>query len=243
MNNNFSDYIVYVDESGDHSLISIDQNYPYFVLAFCIFRKQDYIDSVVPQLQRFKFDLFGHDMVVLHELEIRKSKPPFNILLDATVREPFMVGLNNLVENAPFTIVASVIDKRAHLDRYGHNAHSPYELSLLFCMERLMHFLMAIGQSDRKTYIVLECRGKKEDDELELAFRRFSDLNDFPFDPVFAPKQNNSAGLQLADLVARPIGRQVMNAKQPNRAYDILEKKLYQPKGMVDGWGLKVFPI
>ena len=37
MNNEFSDYIVYVDESGDHSLESIDINYPVFVLAFCIF--------------------------------------------------------------------------------------------------------------------------------------------------------------------------------------------------------------
>lgn len=35
----FSDYIVYVDESGDHSLDSINSEYPLFVLSFCIFRK------------------------------------------------------------------------------------------------------------------------------------------------------------------------------------------------------------
>ena len=29
----FSDYVVYVDESGDHSLASIDSDYPVFVLA------------------------------------------------------------------------------------------------------------------------------------------------------------------------------------------------------------------
>ena len=33
----FSDFMVYVDESGDHSLTSIDKNYPIFVLAFCVF--------------------------------------------------------------------------------------------------------------------------------------------------------------------------------------------------------------
>jgi hypothetical protein len=33
----YSQYIVYVDESGDHSLQSIDPQYPVFVLAFCIF--------------------------------------------------------------------------------------------------------------------------------------------------------------------------------------------------------------
>ncbi|WP_233079829.1 DUF3800 domain-containing protein [Rheinheimera soli] len=36
----FSKYIVYVDESGDHSLQSIDENYPVFVLAFSIFHKR-----------------------------------------------------------------------------------------------------------------------------------------------------------------------------------------------------------
>jgi hypothetical protein len=238
----FSDYIVYVDESGDHSLDVIDKNYPYFVLAFCVFKKQNYIDSVVPDLQRFKFEMFGHDMVVLHELEIRKSKPPFNILLDASVREPFMTGLNGLVERSRFTIISSIIDKNAHLDKYGQHAHSPYELSLLFCMERLQHLLMGDNQLAEKTHIVLERRGKKEDDELELAFRRYCDQNNFPFEPVFAHKQNNSAGLQLADLVARPIGRHVMNATQSNRAFDILKKKLYSPNGSINGWGLKVFP-
>lgn len=242
MGDQFSDYIVYVDESGDHSLSSIDKDYPYFVLAFCVFHKRDYINKVVPQLQDFKFEFYGHDMVVLHEHEIRKSKPPFNILLDKSVRGPFMERLNQLIDDSSFTIIASVIDKQSHLNRYGHNAHSPYDLSLLFCMERLQHYLTAKQQQECLSHIVLERRGRKEDDELELVFRRFCDQNEFPFLPVFAHKQNNSAGLQLADLVARPIGRHVMNPGQANRAYDILKEKLYQPGGDVDGWGLKVFP-
>ena len=39
----FSEYIVYVDDSGDHGLKKTDPNYPMFVLAFCIFRKEDYL--------------------------------------------------------------------------------------------------------------------------------------------------------------------------------------------------------
>jgi len=38
---NFSDYIIYVDESGDHGLERIDPEFPIFVLAFCIIRKSD----------------------------------------------------------------------------------------------------------------------------------------------------------------------------------------------------------
>jgi hypothetical protein len=238
----YSDYIVYVDESGDHSLQSINGDYPYFVLAFCIFKKSDYIERAVPELQQFKFAVFGHDMVVLHEHEIRKSKAPFNILMDKAVREPFFIGLNNLMENLSYTIVASVIDKTKYLKKYGSHAHNPYELSLLFCMERLQHLLTAYGQANKLTHIVLECRGKKEDNELELAFRRFTDQHNFRFEPIFAHKQNNSAGLQFADLVARPIGRHVMKPEQNNRSFDILNKKLYRVLGDYREWGLKVFP-
>lgn len=84
----FSDFIVYADESGDHSLLKIDRNYPVFVLAFCIFRKKDYMSKAVPAVQKIKFDFFGHDMVVFHERDIRKEKGQFKCLNNATIREP-----------------------------------------------------------------------------------------------------------------------------------------------------------
>jgi hypothetical protein len=68
-----SDYVVYVDESGDHSLISIDEKYPVFVLSFCVFQKHHYSHVITPALRMLKFATFGHDMVVLHEQEIRKK--------------------------------------------------------------------------------------------------------------------------------------------------------------------------
>lgn len=69
----FSDYVVYADESGDHGLTSVDIGYPLFVLAFCLFKKCDYTSRLVPALQSFKFENFGHDQVILHETDIRKD--------------------------------------------------------------------------------------------------------------------------------------------------------------------------
>ena len=76
----FSDHIVFVDESGDHGLTGIDPQFPVFALAFCVLRKEDYITRVTPAFQRFKFEFFGHDEVVLHEHEIRKQQQPFTFL-------------------------------------------------------------------------------------------------------------------------------------------------------------------
>ncbi len=80
----YSDYVNYVDESGDQSLVSIDRDYPVFVLEFCIFRKDHYANVVAPRVQEFKLAHFGHDIVVLHEHEIRKQAPPFAFLKTRT---------------------------------------------------------------------------------------------------------------------------------------------------------------
>jgi len=52
----FSDYIVFVDESGDHGMgANPDPDYPIFVLAFCVFSKDDYLMQVCPAVQKLKF--------------------------------------------------------------------------------------------------------------------------------------------------------------------------------------------
>ena len=98
---------------------------------------------------------------------------------------------------------------------------------------------------DRLTHIIVEKRGEKEDDQLELAFRRICDSANAlgkhtPFELVMIPKTANSAGLQLADLVARPVGIKVLRPQQPNRAYDIVATKFRRSlTGEIKGWGLK----
>ena len=56
-------------------------------------------------------------------------------------------------------------------------------------------------------------------------------------------RMNQSEGLQLADLTARPIGLSVLRPNQANRARSILEKKFYRDDfGRIEGFGLKCFP-
>ncbi len=241
------DYLVYVDESGDHGLNSVDSQYPIFVLAFCLFKKADYITLAVPALQRLKHKYWGHDEIVLHEHEIRKPNRHYSFLFNQTIRAEFMTDLSTLVETVPFKLVCSVIKKLEYNKQYSRPAN-PYELALEFGLERIFRELEQHGQSKHTTTVVLERRGKREDQELELAFRRICDGANalsvrFPFQPVMIPKAANSAGLQIADLVARPVGMRIFRPAHQNRAFDVLEKKLRRsPEGKVSGWGLKVFP-
>lgn len=170
----FSDFVVYVDESGDHSLTEINPEYPRFVLAFCIFPIVEYIERRVPAVQHLKFRHFGHDMVVLHEHEIRKSSPPFQILLRPDIRREFLTEIDRIIAESDFTVVASAIRKRQFRERRG-GTMSPYDVALEFGLERVFLHLQDRGQRGRRTRVVFESRGKKEDAALELAFRRIMD--------------------------------------------------------------------
>jgi hypothetical protein len=242
-----SDYIVYLDESGDHSLDAIDRHYPIFVLSACVFRKADYSAVVVPSFLNLKFRFFGHDMVVLHSRDIRKAQGAFSILQNAQVRQDFLAAVDAAVADAPFTLVTAIIDKR-RLTRQSDRSDNPYEIALTFCMEQVFSYLQGLQQHQVTTSMIVECRGKKEDADLELSFLRTAQGNNIhglalPFEIVFADKKTNSTGLQLADLVSYPIGRQHLNPAQPNQAYDVVESKFRRgPSGLFDGWGRKVLP-
>ena len=243
----FSDYLVFVDESGDHNLARIDPQFPVFVLLFAIVRKDDYVEKICPELQRFKFDFWGHDEVVLHEHEIRKPFGDFLFLLQKPLRENFLAALTEQMTNLAATVVATVIDKPSYVARY-HEPANPYDYAMETGLERVHRHLESLGQGNATTAIIVEKRGRKEDDELELAFRRVCDGANalhvpFPFELVMIPKSSNSAGLQLTDLMARPVALHHLRPEQPNRAFEIIETKFRRsPAGKIDGWGLKLLP-
>ncbi len=242
MNVEFSDYVIYVDESGDHQLLKSDEEYPIFVLAFCIFKKSKYNAETVPSLNSLKFDFWGHDAVILHSHKIRKQKAEFSILGNLPTMQRFMEKINALMSDTDFSIIATAIDKRLLKSQF-ENPASPYNLGLLFCLGQATVFLEEFEQQNKMTHIIVEARGKKEDAELELEFMRIQNQFDrlAKFSMIFANKKINNTGLQIADLIAHPIGRHIINPDQLNRSFNILEKKFYRYPNYEET-GLVIFP-
>lgn len=158
MPNTFSEYIVYVDESGDHGLKTIDSNYPVFVLTFCIFKKSDYLQQTARLLQQFKFRHFGHDQVILHETDIRKDRGDFSFLKTETLKSAFLNELTEIIKQARFTLISTVINKEAYQKRY-HEPDNPYHVALGFGLERVFYFLRGQQEHIDTTHIVVERRG------------------------------------------------------------------------------------
>lgn len=114
--------------------------------------------------------------------------------------------------------------------------YNPYDIALQFCLEKTLDIARQEKQEGKKIHLVFERRGKKEDNLLELVFRRITDNNNnwgykkpnfkqLEFEIKFVGKNHNSTELQLADLMAKPIGLVVLKPEQTNRAYKIIMDK------------------
>jgi hypothetical protein len=237
INMEYSDYIVYVDESGDHGLVNIDKQYPIFVLAFCIFKKSDYLKTV-QDFQEFKFNHFGHDIVILHENEIRKDKGVFKVLNNLEKKSSFIKKLSDVVNQQKFAVISTTI-KKDELKKHYRYDNNPYHIALKFCIERLFNFLIASNQQKKITHIVVEQRGKTEDRALEREFSKICSKGNFKdittnFEMIMASKQSNSTGLQLADLIVRPIGLNCLRPKQTNKSFEVIKEKIVNNKVFPD---------
>lgn len=171
---------------------------------------------------------------------------------DRPEKESFISELTGIIEASKFILISCAIDKMRLRERELASSN-PYHLALGFCLETLFEFVQEKRQDGLPTHVVVECRGKKEDKDLELEFLRICRGENrwgktLPFHIAFADKKTNSSGLQLADLVARPIGLSLLRPNAQNRAFEVLKRKFFCKGGRqalgvdFEGWGHKIFP-
>ena len=214
---------LYVDESGDHTYHKLDESDKrYLGLIGCIIEDGYYRETFHPALEKLKQTYFPHspdDPVILHRRDIMNKNGPFWRLRDVGRKEAFNVDLLTFLEKQEYRIIMVVIDKKIHLERYGKAAFHPYHYCLAVLLERYCGFLKFFGA---KGDVMAESRGGKEDMHLKDAYRCiYNDgtgwrLHDFFQDTLTSkeiklkPKNTNIAGLQLADLLAYPLKREIL---------------------------------
>lgn len=241
---------MFVDESGDHNLKSIDHHFPIFCLCGCVFDKSYYHQVARPLVDDLKMHFCGTTDVVLHSRDIRKQQKDFRFLRNPERRAAFYEAINDLMGQLDFTIIAVAIMKREHLSQYGYNAKHPYHLALELMLERFA-FMIGDGGAGSEGHMIAESRGETEDRLLKEEFfrlkRRGSSYQTFETITTLwtEKKERNIAGLQIADLVAYPIARKVLDPERQNLAFDVIRAKIRHKPGEVNrllGYGIKIFP-
>lgn len=93
-------------------------------------------------------------------------------------------------------------------------------------------------------------RGKKEDKNLHDYFMQLMEKGIYWVNPdrlkkyvhlfEFKPKKTNISCLQIADLIAYPITRHILDPESVNFAYDIIKDNIYTENEKL--LGLKIVP-
>jgi len=69
--------VLFLDESGDHSLEKIDPQYPVFVLCGVVMEGTYHDGGATDVLNDFKRKLFGTRDIILHTLDFTRNKRGF----------------------------------------------------------------------------------------------------------------------------------------------------------------------
>jgi len=241
-------YYLFIDESGDHGLVNLDPNFPVFLLCGVLLSQDNYT-LLRKAINTLKNKLWGDKSVILHSRDIRKCEKEFQILFDLELKSAFYQALNTIISQTKYRVLASAINKTKYIQKYGKLSNDVYELSLSFIIERAIFCLDEVA-GEKQFEIVIEKRGKKEDKQLAEHFQRLlargtnyvsaERLKEVNTQITFKDKKENINGLQLADLIAYPMARYVIDQKRANPAFDIFEGKIYRKN--TKRYGLKIFP-
>lgn len=241
---------LFIDESGDPSLSSVNADFPIFTLLGCLFEDPAY-QEICAKISELKKEFFGSEHAILHSRDIRKCEGVFVKLFDLDIKAGFYEKLNKILTESKYTVIAVGIKKQDFIEKYGKIADDPYELSISFLLERaVMETDNGIGNV---VDIMVESRGKVEDEIIQKRYNRLLDKGSGHITPnrfkkrfermEFRRKRENDCGLQIADLCAYPVARHLINPSDPYPPYDIVEKKFRRGNnGSFIGYGLKIFP-
>lgn len=248
--------VLYIDETGDHSLSKIDSSYPIFVLTGVLI-DEDYHDmELTEKLNAFKSRHFGTKDIILHSQEMTHPQNAKNDLYmrftDPDFRRSFYRDFEGLLADAKIQIVACVIMKSKHFAHYGLEAKDPYLLSFDNLVNRLVFDL----SDEERGKIVAESRNSVLDNQLEIAYlsARVEGTNKVRPAEIklkldgavrFNEKADNVPGLQIADMVASPIARHYLG--KPERVghqlrYEAVFKKVRNINGRWENVGITIFP-
>ncbi len=242
-------YYLFIDESGDHGLTHVNPDFPVFLLCGVLMPAYAY-EQLKTNFNQIKGQFWNNKTAIFHSRDIRKCEKEFVILFDQEIKKSFYNQINEALASNEYTVINAAIRKDHYIKKYGRLSDDVYEISLSFIIERAIFYLDALKNSNIELTIYIEKRGKKEDRRLAEHFQKllargtnYVDANrlmNYGIEISFKSKRENINGLQLADLIAYPVARFVIDSDRANPAFDLIKPKIYARANKM--YGLKIFP-
>jgi hypothetical protein len=217
-------YRLYIDESGDAQTVDItDPRNRYLGLTGVVLRVEAHRTELTLELDALKTAHFPSHRpnrpVVLVRSQIVRATGPFAPLADAGNRAAWEADALDTIRRWTSDPITIVIDKLRCQEKYGEGDEDAYFRALRFILERYRAMLYYRGG---RGDVLVESRGKVEDSRLKKTYERlynhgtgYQSADDMQAvltskELKFARKSANIAGHQIADLVANPARRSLL---------------------------------
>lgn len=244
-------YHLFIDECGDQNLESFSPSFPVFTLCGIIVR-DDKLSDLENEIKQLKQQFWGENKIILHSRDIRKCQNGFEILFNLDVKQRFYNAVNELLGRKDiYVIVCCSILKEPYIRQFG-KLNDVYGQSLSFVLERTIFYVDNQNpDGSGKITAIVERRGKREDNNLLNYYIQLLDKGTYWITPKrmksrmscldFKWKSEDVAGLQIADLIAYPLTRHVLDPQAVNIPYNIIEPNIFTENGKMTG--MKIFPL
>ena len=201
------------------------------------------------QINDLKKEYWGDRKIILHSRDIRKCQNGFEVLFNLSLKSNFYERINSILGEKNYTIVCCSILKEQYIRQYGR-LNDVYGQSLSFMIERTIFYLDSLDDTDIELTTIIEKRGKKEDSSLLAYYNALIDrgtywvsskrIKSYFKEFQMRAKSEDIVGLQIADLVAYPITRYVLDENAVNLSFEVIKHNIYSNDGKL--YGMKVFP-
>ena len=219
---------LYVDETGTESKSDLHDRNNRFLCLVGVAIDQTHVRSAASALDELKRRHFDPDPddppLVFHRSDVVKGRGRFGSLQDPSRREAFGRAWLAMLAEIDFVAVAIMVDKLKmhHLEPTADR--SPY----IYAMERLVErFVLFLDRHDAVGDVMPERRQSKQNTALQDAYAAVWHSGTEALDATFVRsrlpsgelkfrgKDENVAGLQIADSLAHPCSKIIRATADP----------------------------
>ncbi len=257
-------YRLYIDECGTDDIVNCHiPQHRYLALTGVMMSVSHVREVVTPTIEALKRKHFpDHDPddtpLVFHRSDFLAAKGVFQPLSNPERMEDFIADLTTTLSAIEHSVITVVVDKEAMLRRKHWTNKEPYH----YCAEVLIEkYILCLEREKAKGDIFAESRKSRKNKSLQDAFTevcargtRYVSSEKISERLTtstikFREKQDNTIGLQISDIYAKPSMDRIMYQRDrtwQRKPFSIrLGKLLYEEKynrslqGEPWGWGMK----
>lgn len=235
-----SDYILFLDESSE------TKTNPYLLLGGIIISRSNYKKYLIPSIQATK-SILGNSNIVFHYTDILKKQKDFKILCsDAEMNTKFWTSLRENIDETEFKVITAYTNVKEYFNEYPEFSHDIYEILFSSVINSYIHFLI---KNKARGSIVFESREETQNRKIQKHYFNILQNGTNVYMPEaidkyitttsFTVKEENSIGLQIADIVAYNCVRYINGYQIQHSMWNVLESKIYDGyKDNVNSYGL-----